>query len=102
MTAGQTSREQYMLLVANSAFEENGVKGHSSATEVVDEDGMVEDWNVVDVDVDCGVVKVVDVEVALLVVNVEEELVVVEVVVEKVEEMWSRLKTPGSNMILKQ
>ena len=86
MTAGQTSREQYMLLVANSAFEENGVKGHSSATEVVDEDGVVEDWNVVeDVDVDCGVVKVVDVEVALLVVNVEEELVVVEVVVEKVE-----------------
>ena len=85
MTAGQTSRGQYMLLVANSAFEENGVKGHSSATEVVDEDGMVEDWN--DVDVDCGVVKVVDVEVALLVVNVEEELVVGfnEVVVEKVE-----------------
>ena len=87
MTAGQTSREQYMLLVANSVLEENGVKGHSSATEVVDEDGMVEDWNVVDVDVVCGVVNVVDVEVALLVVDVEEELVVGfnEVVVEKVE-----------------
>ena len=80
-----------MLLVANSAFEENGVKGHSSASEVVDEDGMVEDWNVLDVDVDCGVVKVVDVEVALLVVNVEEESV--EEVVVEVEGSWKQNDT---------